>query len=416
MTAQIARPPDPGGDAEAIIKRARRRQRRRRAATGVAVALVLAGGLGVFAHIHGADRRRQASPRPGRSRPARVRLPGPIPAGVDTAVLMWPVGDPAFGPTGGPPAYLDNLRTGHLSRTQRPAIAAGDYQPLLITAGRWLVYVGHGTTAIRDDLTGRPRRLGTTPFFAPSARPDRIWLEYLPRHGGAEMVRSSAITGGSRGRLVALPKGATLVEGTDSGLLLQNRQGALELWTRGAAPRTLPHSPFWRDGFDASSQTVAYGTGCVDHVTARTSTFEPNAGYDACRMLRALNVVTGKLGSYPAPPGTSGWVPNGFGPVSAIAPDGGTIAAYAATGPLAYGRTRLYVLSLTGRRRPPTVVPSSAAFLFARTGWSARGSWLLYQGPGTRMWAYQPRTGTARSSKTPCCQYTVMATFRSPPS
>jgi hypothetical protein len=414
MTTQITRPPDSGRDDEAIIKRARRRQRRRRAATGVAVAAMLAGGLGVFAHVHGADRQRQASPRPGDNPSAAVQLPGPIPTSVDTAVLMWPVGYPAFGPTGGPPAYFDNLRTGRLSRTQTPAIAAGDYQPLLITVGRWLVYVGDGTTAIRDDLTGRPRVVGTTPLFAPSARPGRIWLEHLPRGGGAERLRSVSITGGSSGRLVTLPKGARLVEGTDAGLLLQDRQGDLELWTRGAAPRTLPRSPLWSDGFDASGQMVAYGTGCVDHVTARSSTFEPNAGYDTCRMLQALNVVTGKLRSYPAPPGTAGWVPNGFGPVSAISPDGSMIAAYAATRPLGHGRTRLYALSLTGGHRPPTAVPSSAAFLFARTGWSARGSWLLYQGPDTRMWAYRSRTGTVRSSKTPCCQYTVMATFKSP--
>jgi hypothetical protein len=414
MTTQIARPHDSGRDAEAIIKRARRRQRRRRAAGAVAAALVLAGGLGAFARLHGVDGQHRARPRPGRIPSARARSAAAIPTSVDTTVLMWPVGAPAFGPTGGPPAYVDNLGSGRLSRTQTPAIAAGDYQPLLITAGRWLVYVGNATTAIRDDLTGRPHVVGTTPFFAPSARPDRIWLEYLPRPGGAETVRSASITGGSPGRLVTLPKGAMLVAGTDSGLLLQNGQGHLELWTRRAMPRALPYSPVWSDGFDATSQIVAYGTGCVDHVTARSSAFEPDAGYAACRMLRALNVVSGKLRSYPAPPGTAGWVPNGFGPVSAIRPDGGMLAAYAATRPLGHGRTRLYALSLTGRHQPPTAVPSSAAFLFARTGWTAKGSWLLYQGPGTRMWAFQPRTATVRSSKTPCCQYTVMATFKSP--
>jgi len=91
------------------------------------------------------------------------------------------------------------------------------------------------------------------------------------------------------------------------------------------------------------------------------------------------------------------------------------IAAYAATRPQGDGRTRLYVLRLTGAGRPVTAVPSSAAFLYARTGWSARGSWLLYQGPGKHLWAYQVTTGKVRSSGTPCCQYTVMATVKSPP-
>jgi hypothetical protein len=145
---------------------------------------------------------------------------------------------------------------------------------------------------------------------------------------------------------------------------------------------------------------------------------EPGTGYYACRALRVLNLASGKLRSSSAPPGTAGWVPNGFGLVSAIRPGGAMIAAYAAVRPCgraADGRTRLYVLRLTGARRQVAAVPSSAAFLFARTGWSARGSWLLYQGPGRHLWAYQVTTGRVRSSGTPCCQYTVMGTVRSPP-
>jgi hypothetical protein len=53
-------------------------------------------------------------------------------------------------------------------------------------------------------------------------------------------------------------------------------------------------------------------------------------------------------------------------------------------------------------------VPSSAAYLFARTAWSATGSWLLYQGPGQHLWAYQVTSGKIRASATSCCQYTVM--------
>jgi len=53
--------------------------------------------------------------------------------------------------------------------------------------------------------------------------------------------------------------------------------------------------------------------------------------------------------------------------------------------------------------------PSSAADLFARTAWSADDTWLLYQGPGGHLWAYQVTSGQTRASGTPCCQYTVMA-------
>jgi hypothetical protein len=414
--------PGPGADAEALIKEARRRQRRRQMIIGLAAAAVLASALGTFAGLRGAGRPPAAGPPASRPRPKPAaskpgpRLPGPIPRSVDSTVLMWPVGYPAFTSAGGPPVYLDNLSTGRVSQRQTPAISAGDFQPLLITVGRWFVYVGKGTNAIRDDLKGGPRAIGTSPFFAPSAAPGHVWLQSGSFGHGRSTVRQADISSGHTGPAITLPKGAWLVEGTDAGLLLRDRRERLELWNPGAQPTALPHSALSGfEGFDASARLVAYGSGCISYETARNASYEPNAGYDACRMLRVVNVVTGRLRSFEAPPGTAGWVPNGFGLVSAIRPGDAMIAAYAAARPQGDGRTRLYVLRLTGARRPVTAVPSSAAFLFARTGWSARGSWLLYQGPGKHLWAYQVTTGKVRSSSTPCCQYTVMATVKSPP-
>jgi hypothetical protein len=414
--------PGPGADAEALIKEARRRQRRRQMIIGLAAAAVLASALGTFAGLRGAGRPPAAGPPASRPRPKPAaskpgpRLPGPIPRSVDSTVLMWPVGYPAFTSAGGPPVYLDNLSTGRVSQRQTPAISAGDFQPLLITVGRWFVYVGKGTTAIRDDLKGGPRAIGTSPFFAPSAAPGHVWLQSGSFGHGRSTVRQADISSGHTGPAITLPKGAWLVEGTDAGLLLRDRRERLELWNPGAQPTALPHSALSGfEGFDASARLVAYGSGCISYETARNASYEPNAGYDACRMLRVVNVVTGRLRSFEAPPGTAGWVPNGFGLVSAIRPGDAMIAAYAAARPQGDGRTRLYVLRLTGARRPVTAVPSSAAFLYARTGWSARGSWLLYQGPGKHLWAYQVTTGKVRSSSTPCCQYTVMATVKSPP-
>jgi hypothetical protein len=412
--------PGPDADAEALIKEARRRQRRRQLMIGLAAAAVLAGALGSVAGLrsaspHGAGRPPTAGPRPkpAASKPG-PRAGGPIPRSVDSTVLMWPVGYPGFTAAGGPPSYFDDLSAGRVSQRQNPAISAGDYQPLLITAGRWFVYVGKGTTAIRDDLKGGPRALGTSPFFAPSAAPGHVWLQYGSFGHGRAAVRQAEISSGQAGPAITLPKGDWLVEGTDAGLLLRDRRMELELWNPGAEPRPLPHSALWADGFDATPRLVAYGTGCTDHETASNASYEPNAGYDACRVLRVVNVVTGKLRSFAAPPGTAGWVPNGFGLVSAIRPGDRMIAAYAVTRPQGDGRTRLYVVRLRGARRPVTAVPSSAAFLYARTGWSARGSWLVYQGPGTHLWAYQVTTGKIRSSDTPCCRYTVMATVRTP--
>jgi len=104
--------------------------------------------------------------------------------------------------------------------------------------------------------------------------------------------------GGRPGPVITLPKGAVnLVEGTDAGLLLEIRRGhnfGLALWNPGAAPRALPYSPSWSDGFDATARLVAYGTDCGIH---ETSPYAPqaNSGYDACNVLRVFDVLTGKL-------------------------------------------------------------------------------------------------------------------------
>ena len=401
--------PDARTEPEALIKEARRRQRRRRLAVGAAVAVVLAGLAGAAAGVGG---HRPGRPGPGGHPGSQVarQAAGPalIPRSIGTTLLMWPAG---FGRCCGPVA-VDNLGTGRLAQSRQPAIGAGGFQPLLAQVGRWLVYVGDGVaTAIRDDLTGRARVLGPTPFFAPAAAPGRVWL-FRFQHGVQGPIRAwtVALSGGPPSQPVTLPAGAYLpaVRGTGAGLLLQVPQG-LALWNPGSGPRVLPSSPDFADGFDATSRLVAYGTGCTSQATAPDAPQQPNAGYDTCRALQVLDVVTGKLISFPAPPGTAGWVPNGFNLVSAISPDDQTIAAYAATRPRGAGQVRLYVMRIAGPSGRALPVPSSAAYLFARTAWSADGTWLLYQGPGGHLRAYQVTSGQTRASSTPCCRYTVMA-------
>jgi hypothetical protein len=179
----------------------------------------------------------------------------------------------------------------------------------------------------------------------------------------------------------------------------------LALWHPGAAPRPLPQSPLAEDGFGATARLVAYGTRCGWHVTA-PGTPDANTDFRACKVLRVVNPQTGSLSSFVAPPGTAGWVPGGFNADSAISPTDQMIAAYAVVRPPAKGQVRLYVMRL--RSGLPTVVPSSAAPLFAETTWAAKGSWLLYQGPGEHLWAYQVTSGEVRASSTPCCQFTAM--------
>ena len=397
--------PGTGTPPEALIKEARSRQRRRRVAIGAAVVAVLGSAAGVAAGL----REPGSSQRPGAGSPGQAAsVPAPIPRSLGTTVLMWPAG---FGSCCGPVA-VDNLSTGRLTQSQEPDISVGDFQPLLAQIGRWLVYVGDGTTAIRDDLSGKPRVLGTTPFFVPAADPGRVWL-FRSRDGGKGPIQAwqVPVAGGAPGPVVTLPAGAYLpaIRGTDAGLLLQVPRG-VALWRPGGKLRLLPYSSPGgiSYGFDATARLVAYGTGCTSQAIAPDAAEDANEGYVTCAMLRILDVVTGRLVSFAAPPGTAGWVPGGFNLASAISPAGQMIAAYAAVRPPGQGRVRLYVLPVTGPSAQPAAVPSSAADLFARTAWSAKGSWLLYQGPGGHLWAYQATSGAVRASSTACCRYTVM--------
>ncbi len=308
---------------------------------------VLAAVAGVVAGLVGRSPGRpgpRAHPRSQVAARQAAAASAPIPRSIGTTVVMWPVGYPAFGPWGGPPAYVDDLSTGRLRQSREPAVAVGDYQPLVAQVGRWLAYVGNGAaTAIRDDLSGSPRVLGPTPFFAPAAAPGRVWL-FRFRSGTQGPIRAwtVAVSGGRPSQPVTLPVGAQLpvIRGTDAGLLLQIPQG-LALWNPGHAPRILPYSPSLSDGLDITSRLVAYGTGCRSQDAAPYAPQDPNTFYEACATLRILDVVTGKLVSFPAPPGTAGWVPNGFDLVSSISHDGQMIAAYAATRPEGTGRARL---------------------------------------------------------------------------
>jgi len=407
-------------DPDLVIREARRKQRRRRRATGVVVAVVLAGAFSMVAGLMSQGQPPVRRPRPGPSAAATARqaLPGPIPHSVGTTVLLWPVvahGEyPTFGPHQWPPAYMDDLATGRLSRRHKLAFAGGDFLPYLVRVRHWLVYVGGGgATVIRDDLKGRPRVLGRTPFFAPAASPGHIWLERIHGYlgpGERASVWQVSVRTGHRGPVIDLPRSSQLVAGTGAGLLLEVLRGndfSLALWHPGGAPRLLPYSPRSGSGLDATPRLVAYATGCRVRNTVR------NDSYSACQVLRIYNVVTGRLLSFRAPPGTAGWLPYGIGSTEATAPGGRLIAAYAATLPLGRGQDRLYVMRLGGAGGAPRAVPASAAVLYPRTAWSADGSWLFYQGPGGHLWAYQASSGRVRASATPCCGYTVMAAFPS---
>jgi hypothetical protein len=304
--------------------------------------------------------------------------------------------------------YLDNLRTGHLGWAPE-VVDPGEYQPIMQVDGKIIYVVTKGVLAT-DTTRGRTRLLGHTAYFAPSGRQDQVWLisDVLARR---EVVRLVPVGAGRPGSPITLPPGSQLIAGTDAGLLLAAGNG-LALWNPGRTRRPLPHSEA-AQGFSVSPRLVAYDTGCANLGTSPDLSYDGGFGYYACKTLWVFNVATGKLHSFAAPPGTNGWVPGrGFDwSLSAIAPSGTLLAAKAVTPPDGQGIIREFVLHLSGRDTRATPVPFSAAFLLSATAWSARSSWLFYQGPGERMWAYQVSTGEVRSSRTPCCQYTTMATL-----
>jgi hypothetical protein len=417
---------------DALIREARRRQRQRYLVNSLAAIAVGASTAALFASAGTGGHQRHANHRANSAAVthanAATRSHGLLLDGAATTVVLWPVGFPAFGPGSAPRAYTGDLATGQFVQRTIPAIAGGDFQPYAMAAGARLVYVGSGgTMAIPASLTGKPKMLGPTPFFAPSAVASRVWLVHYRDYvdGGPVYARQVPVGGGLGGPAITLPAGTALVlRGTDAGFLLEVRvrtryQLGLRLWRPGSAPRNLPHlfagsgdAPI-SIGFDATPRLVAYGTGCRLSETGANAPVDPSMGYQTCPMLRVLDVVTGRLVSVAAPAATTGWIPNGFNTVSATSPDGQMIAAYAATRPHE-GRVRLYVIRLgTGRA---AAVPSSAGSMYAKTAWSVNSAWLLYQGRGRHLWAYEVTSGKTRASGTPCCLYTAMVATKSQPS
>jgi hypothetical protein len=328
---------------------------------------------------------------------------------------LWPAGPPQFGalPGGGPgtTVFVVDLVSGRRTIKRIPGIAPGDFPVSLLPLGHMLVYnADKGVSAVADDLRGRPRLLGRATYFVPDASSGRVLL--IQQDRATEAPRSVRRVGFGRPTKttpVRLPaETAGVVEGTRRGLLLVSRSGRLELWRAGRLPRPLGAVGGLLEGAGvaADAQLVVYASGC--RIESATSGFvQAPVGYEACARLRIVDIVTGARRTVPAPAGTLGWVPRGFGAEQAIAPGDRLLVAEAGVPPSSHGQIRLFVVRL-GRRSRVTAVPSSSAQLYAGTAWSTDGSRLLYQGTGERLRALDVNTGATRTFAIRCCRFTAM--------
>ena len=259
--------------------------------------------------------------------------------------------------------------------------------------------------------------LGRATFFVPAATTDQVWL--------VDQRISTGVPGSASGLGQQRPGGANASpagrdgrrrRGTRAGLLLVARTGWLELWQPGGSLRRLGRlgGSLEGAGVAADARLVVYTSGCRNE--SATSGFPSlPVGYQACARLNVVDVVTDARLSVPAPAGTLGWVPRGFGPELAIAPGDHLLAAEAAVAPAAKGKIRVFVLRL-GRIATVTPVPSSTARLDAGTAWSLDGSRLFYQGPGQHLHALEVATGATQAFRLRCCQYAAMVVVPTAPS
>ena len=274
MAGPAAAPPA-GADGQALIEEARRRHRRRRW-IAVAVALAVVAGVALAAGLAGGRAGRHPPAR--RAHPRTLPLAGRVLPGAATTLLAWPGSAPYGGGSEGPGqlgVYVDDLDSGQLALRPSPPVSAGDIPYIVVRAGHWLVYNYNGDAGVataRDDLTGRPRRLGRAVTFVPSAVPGQVLLVGYFTH----TVRPADVSTGRLGPAIRLPKPTgELLAGTDRGLLLLSRGGdALELWRPGKAPQAI--AALGRDGqglgFAMDARFVSYGAGCTGAAVTSTET------------------------------------------------------------------------------------------------------------------------------------------------
>ena len=181
--------------------------------------------------------------------------------------------------------------TGKVADHELPEYGSGDAQYKLVRVGDDLVFRGHrgrdyGAFAVDAALRGRPRNLGRSWYFVPSATPGRVWLTSLDRRRRESRqllsgVREVDLEGNVTAR-AAHPPDHWLSGALTSGLVFQHDHG-LSVWdpdtgrTVARVPGTFPVAQ--HDDVVASCSARCAGLLITDLGLDESTTARPPAGW-----------------------------------------------------------------------------------------------------------------------------------------
>lgn len=360
--------------------------------TGVrrASAVALVAAALVAAIVLPLSLRHGPAPSRGANRPTSTSGSAAL-RGSGTTLVVWPGTACCDAPD---TVSVVDLASGSVTLRHVPPISGGDLPAPLVAVGGWLVYEGEasdpGVFALPSDFAARPRLLGQAAWFVPGPGGDVVLVSHPFAPSGAT-ARLVNVRSGRAGPPILLPPGTTLLRGTAGGLLLASAH-SLVLLRDGTVTRLAKLSLPTTDYVGADATIVAFATKC------RWAKDEGRGAspvtHRLCGDLHVVDLATGHRRSFPAPPSSLGWEPQGsFGGVGVVAPGDGMLAAEAALPGVAAGPGRLYLIGLGARSARAVAVPGGGVPLSAPTTWSLRGSWLLYEGLGGHLLAYQATTG-----------------------
>ena len=130
-----------------------------------------------------------------------------------------------------------DVDAGRAERHRIPELAPGDPPHRIVRRGTKLVFYGGGGTYVLDpDLRSPPRKLGSSWFFIPGAKPDRVWLAHLDPASPETVralagVREVSVDGRMTIPRVRPPGGRWPVAAVGDVLVFEDRRGGLELWS-----------------------------------------------------------------------------------------------------------------------------------------------------------------------------------------